>query len=374
MALHTDIPTAADIERLAAAREEYCVSIYVPTSPVSQENEVARLELRNAADAAAGQLSEAGLSRPDIEAIVGHVEALTSDARFWTYLSHSLAVFLTREDVVTFRLPNELTATVQVSDRFHIKPLLRAVTFPHTALVLALSQKAARLIEITADSPPVVVEVPDMPASLEDAVGSLDDPHRSSFDRPSSGDAKRVRLTHYARIVDQAVRPLLGGGERPLILAAAEPLASIYRSVSSTTSLASQGLDGNPDDVEVTELASAARLVLDGIYADEIAQVREDLSENYPRDRVAYDTAEIARAVTFGAVETLLVDIDNQEAGLLDEADGGLTFAETDDAHDYGIGDEIARRALRTGARVLAVRADDIPGGGLVAALLRHPL
>ncbi|WP_182353967.1 hypothetical protein [Flaviflexus huanghaiensis] len=374
MALHTDIPTSTDIERLAAARHDYCVSIYVPTSPITQDTETARLELRNAADDAYRQLTDAGLSRQEAEAITGHVDALTSDGLFWAYMSHSLAVFFSSDGVATFRLPNLLTSTVQVSDRFHIKPLLRAVTFPHTAFVLALSQNAARLIEITADSPAFDVEVQDMPTSLEDAVGRFDDANRSSFDRMDYGVMKQVRLPQYARMVDQAVRPVLAGGERPLILAAAEPLAGIYRSVSSTTKLASHGIDGNPDDRDNTELSNAARSILDEIYADDIAQVREDLLENYPRDRVAFDSARIARAATFGAVDTLLVDIDNHQAGFLDEADGKLTFGDENDTRYYGISDEIARRALRTGARVLAVRAEDIPEGGPVAALLRYPI
>jgi hypothetical protein len=36
--------------------------------------------------------------------------------------------------------------------------------------------------------------------------------------------------------------------------------------------------------------------------------------------------------------------------------------------------DEIARRVLLTGGRVLAVRRQDIPGGGSAAAILRYPV
>ena len=43
---------------------------------------------------------------------------------------------------------------VEVSDRFHLKPLLRSVTFPQAALVLALAQGSVRVIEVAGDVPP----------------------------------------------------------------------------------------------------------------------------------------------------------------------------------------------------------------------------
>lgn len=374
MPLHTDIPTSADIERLAAVRGEPCVSVYLPTSSTSNDNEVARIELRNAISAAATQLEQSGVDRRQVEAITEHAEALRSDAAFWNFLSNSLAIFLTAEEAHTFRLPNTLSAALEVSDRFHIKPILRAVTFPHVAFVLALSQNAVRLVEITADSPAFEVPVAELPTNLEDAVGGTDDPNRNSFARMSSGDSDRVRLTQYARMVDRALRPLLPGVSMPLILAATDPLASIYRSVTTSTNLVDQGIEGNPDQLDNTDLATAARTILDEVYAQEINTVAQDLNENYPRERVALDTQQVARAATFGAVDTLLVDIDSHQPGLLDEADGALTRSDDPDGRDYGVADEIARRALRTGARVLAVRAHDIPGDAPVAALLRYPM
>ena len=42
------------------------------------------------------------------------------------------------------------------------------------------------------------------------------------------------------------------------------------------------------------------------------------------------------------------------------------------DHEAYGITDEIARRALRNGGRVLVVRASEVPMGGQAAAILRY--
>jgi hypothetical protein len=43
-----------------------------------------------------------------------------------------------------------------------------------------------------------------------------------------------------------------------------------------------------------------------------------------------------------------------------------------DDAVSYGVADEIARRVLLSGGRVLAVHKPDVPGGGPLAAILRY--
>ena len=51
-----------------------------------------------------------------------------------------------------------------------------------------------------------------------------------------------------------------------------------------------------------------------------------------------------------------------------------MVFAPHADAVNYGVIDEVARRALRSGAKVLAARRADIPGGGDLAAILRYAI
>ena len=68
------------------------------------------------------------------------------------------------------------------------------------------------------------------------------------------------------------------------------------------------------------------------------------------------------------------MDIDAFVPGTVDEADGRITTGTGTPAATYGVVDEIARRALLSGARVLGVRSADVPGGGPLAATLRYPL
>jgi hypothetical protein len=57
-------------------------------------------------------------------------------------------------------------------------------------------------------------------------------------------------------------------------------------------------------------------------------------------------------------------------------ADGIAGNPETATAAElaYGVVDEIARRVLLSGGRVLALRRDGIPSQGTVAAILRYPI
>ena len=183
-----------------------------------------------------------------------------------------------------------------------------------------------------------------------------------------------MRLRQYARRVDEALRPVLSGLELPLVLAATEPLESIFRSVSTYPHLAPTVIAGNPDEKTDLELAEASRQVLDGLYREELAELRSTYEQRVPQGRASDDLAAIARAATFGAVDTVFVDIDETLPGFVDDADGALTLAESDDAVNYGVVDEIARRVLLARGRVLAVRREDIPGGGPVAAILRYPV
>jgi hypothetical protein len=43
MTLHTDIPTRSELERLLAVNDPLCISIYVATSPLTQEAQAGRI-------------------------------------------------------------------------------------------------------------------------------------------------------------------------------------------------------------------------------------------------------------------------------------------------------------------------------------------
>lgn len=372
--LYVDIPTIPEFKALASTRTDACVSLYVPTTPVTQDTAASRIEFRNLTKAALAQLAEAGFDKRRAAAIGDQLAELAADDGFWRYQAMSLGVLATPESMRTFRLPNRLTAMVEVSDRFHLKPLIRAITFPHEAFVLALSEKAVRLVEVFADLPAQEIAIRDLP---KDGAGEVkreanDKRSRRMSDRGAEGEKNLLRK--YARQVDAALRPVLAGRDTPLVLAATEPLASIFRSVNTYPGLVEKAIATSPDRVGDAKLAEAVRPILDQIYARDVEAIKALFETRKGQGRATTDISVAARAATFGAIEQLMIDIDEVIPGTVDEADGRVTFAEGPSAKSYGIVDEIAGRALLTGARVLGVRKDDIPGREHLAAILRYPV
>jgi hypothetical protein len=181
-------------------------------------------------------------------------------------------------------------------------------------------------------------------------------------------------MSRYARTVDQALRPVLAGDGRPLIVAAAEPMASIYRAVSTYPQTAAQVIPGSADHTPDHQLAAAAREVLDRVYADDIAELAGLFATREAQGRATSDVAQAARAATYGAVDTLVVDMDAVVTGTVDDEDGSVAFSEGADTGTYGVVDEIARRTLQAGGRVVSARRQDVPGGGDLAAILRYAI
>lgn len=369
--LYIDRPTNEEIAALNIARADACVSIYVPTTPLTQHIGAAQIEYRNLAKSALAELDTAGFDKRRRARLEEGLAMLDADDEFWRLQAHSLAVFATPDRVLTFRLANKLKAMAEVSDRFHLKPLLRAVTFPHEAFVLALSENEVRLFEVLPDAPPAPIKIAEMPKDAASYARKATLNDRSPSGRIQGSEGQRVRHLQYLRAIDAALRPVLSGRSTPLILAAVDPLASLFRTVNTYPHLLPRGIRMSPDGMKDANLAEQAVPALDEAYAAEISRDRALFEARSSQGRVATDLTDVARAATYGAVEALFVDFDEVVPGTIDE-NGVVTFADAASARTYGIVDEIAARVLASGGRVMAVRRADIPGGGGLAAILRY--
>lgn len=370
---YVDMPSTEEIGDLNLVRSNACVSIYLPTTPISRETEQSRINLGNLVKKAVAQLETAGLEKKSIASLQEQFADLLADDEFWNHQANSLAILATPDSLRTYRMANKLQDIVEVSDRFHLKPLLRAITFPHAAHILALAENSVRLVEVSADLPAREIVVHNMPTDAATAGGKATNKDYSGTGHRHGSQGQNFYQARYVRKIDAALRPALLGSDLPLILATTKPLEALFRSLSVIPALADI-IAGNPEHLSEAELASAARPVLDAHYAEQIKEFHRLFEQRTGQQRTTTDITDAARLATFGGIDRLLVDIDGVIDGTIDDETGEVSFAAEGDAVNYGIVDEITGRALRTGAKVMAVRKADIPGGQDLAVISRYPI
>jgi hypothetical protein len=391
--LHVDVPSVADFRTLAAVKGERCVSLYLPTSPLAADIRANRIAFKDLAREALSQLRAAGFDKRDIGSIAARLDRLAGkhhDTRdedkvrkrqlgksdwvdeFWERQANGLGVLLTPRSMRTFRLAYRPKAVADVADRFYLAPLIRAMTYPHEILVLALSEERVRLLRAFINLPPLEVPVAKLPRDAREAVGRPSVHPTAPRGRLQNLEGEKVLIEMFARKVDEAIGNALAGFEIPMILAAAEPLASIFRAVSRYRGLIDEGIHGNPDHVTDRQLSDAALPILDRLYARELETVARLFADLKPRLATA-DLSFASHAATAGAIERMVVDFEVFVPGMVSEIDGSVTYASGNVADTYSVLDEVARRALATGASVLAARKEQMPDRAPLIAILRYP-
>jgi hypothetical protein len=363
---HFDVPTKTELATLANLREPNIVSIYLPTTPVTPEAHKDSITLSNLAKSAVERLEGLGAAKSDIGSISDQLDDIVEDFDFWANQGHGLGVIVTPTHHWTFRLPQSPEESLTIGDRPAVIPLAAAMSEVTAFQVLALSEGKVRLIDVEGDLPPREINVSELPESAADHAGKSSINDRSYSNRLGGGEGKNILITAYARAVDKALRPVLRGDDRPLVLVATQPINSIYRQLNSYPALFSVGVEVSPDEMTPKELAEAIEPARRAYFEQLDTQRAELVEQRRGQFRLREDLAGVARAAAVGAIDTLFVDRDYAELGSISEA-GDLDLS----AHSYPVVEDLIAMVLATNGEVVAVDSSRLPAAHPLFAVLR---
>jgi hypothetical protein len=383
----------SELEDLTHAYGEKHVSITMPTYRAGDEIMQNSVRFKNLLDQAEEQLVEGGMRRPAAENLLSPARALVEDHVFWQQQRDGLAVFIAEEFARKYRLPLDFEDLVVVSDRFHIKPLLRVLSNNGRFYVLALSQHETRLLQgtrhrigkINLDDreqvPGSIIEVlkwEDPEERIQLHTGSeavLDGGVAAVFHGHgvASQDDPKGKILRYFQRLDAGISDLLADDDAPLVLVGDGFLLPLYGEANSYPHLVEEGVAKQPDRLSSEELHHQAWRIVRSLFSraqEQAESAYQHLSATEDK-RVSNDVSEIVRAAAFGRVEGLFVARGEKRWGAFDEDSGEASLHEAQQPGDHDLLDVAAVQTMLHEGWLFVVDGEDVPGEGPVAAVLR---
>ena len=372
-------------EKILAAHEAPCLSLYQPTHRQFPERQQDPIRFRNLIKTLQESLRQKYPDR-EIAPLLEPFNALADDTDFWNHNLDGLAVLGSPDMFRVYRLQRPVAELAIAADSFHTKPLMRIVQSADRYHILGLNRHSATLFEGNRDSVDQIPLASAVPGTLDEAFAR--DPERERATRTHGRvrvsdmglhgasdvkqDAIHTETERFFRAVDRAVlehhsRP----SGLPLLLAALPEHHHLLRKVSTNPNLIKVALDVDAAVLSLDELRERAWSLVQPVYLDRLAGLVDAFAEAQAKQHGSADLSDVARAATEGRVATLLLEADRTIPGRIDAETGALSDGELNDPGTDDALDDLGERVLRSGGEVVIVPAERMPTKSGLAAIYR---
>lgn len=381
----TASPTRQGILELAQMQTQTCVSLFVNSARFGPQARQGRLRFKNLVNQAEAELKARNLRQDEIEGLLKPAGKLLIDTPFWSRQMEGLAVYLSGGDSRVLQLPFSVSTSVVVSDRFYVKPLLRAAT-NESYFILNLNLSGARLLEC---GPQGVSEFSfeGVAGSLQEAMANTEaESHHQQHSAASSRgrgrsavyhgqgggeDARKVFLGEWLGALAGEVKRFLGDGRRPLLLAGVDYVVGDYRKHDRYPHTLSDALIGSPVRRSPEDLRRAGWDKVKGLFEERLRKELERFHSSARSGRTAIGLEACLKAASGGKVEVLAVADDAFGWGTFSTESREVSLSEQQRPESEELFERACLDTLRNGGDVLVVDPDQVPGGDKIATILR---
>lgn len=258
--------TKKNIEELIKVKNEYCISIIIPTEVVG-ENAESKIMLKNQLTIIEKQLEDKGKKPKEISELLSPAKELLDNSELWRNLSDALFIYRSEKLFSTYTLALDTEEFSMVSDRFYILPLLSALKEDGRFFLLMISMNQNQLFECDQSNFKEVETGDFMPDSILDSVGRDVEQKSLQFRSGQTGqntgmyhgkgegkDDKKKELRKYLQRLDKGLNTLLEGYNIPLVVSSVDYVFSIFRDISSYENVYPENVSGNVDEENIADV------------------------------------------------------------------------------------------------------------------------
>ncbi len=377
------------IHSLIEPRTAPCISIYIPTERAAVETLQNPIRFKNQLREVERRLAGYSLRPLALAELLNPLRALAGNYDFWQHQADGLALFRSADHMRYFRLPFAFEELAVVSERFHIKPLLSLLAWDSRFYVLALSRNSVRLLECSRYAAREIELPAAVPASLAEAQATpeAEAPHLQMrsvglgptgartgifHGRGGAVEEDKEALERYFREIDKGLHEVLREQRAPLVLAGVDYFFPIYRSVSTYSHIAPEGVSGSVDGMRPEELHRKAVAAVQPLFTGAEERSLGEYHRRLPEGRAASGLAQVLPAAHHGRVDVLFVALGMERWGRFDPETGAVELRDEPAAGDEDLLDLASIQTFLNGGSVFPVAQERVPGGAPVAAVLRY--
>lgn len=364
-------------EELAAMETGPCVSIFLPTHSSGKEvlNQEDRLTFKNLLKQIREEMEKRHFEAPAIAKFLEPLHGMLENAELWRQQDRGLAVFAAGNYLRYFTLPLTFEPFFFFSTEFYLKPLLPFFMGAGDFFLLTLNFHEVQLYRGNREGMEEVLFEPPLPQRLEEVVGfDYEEKYKGLHSMKMGGHAigtfhgagewqadEKDETLSFFRAVDKEIVPALGGKNIPLVVAALDHLAPIYREANTYPFLYPEPLTGNPKHVPLPDLHKKAWDMLAFHFDKERRQQAELLSQLRDTERTATDIREVIPAAAGGRVDALFLDKNEEIWGVYDKTGAEVRVDNKQNPANTALTNMAAVQVFLNGGNVYITERETLP-------------
>lgn len=370
------------ISELMAATGGPCLSLYLTTHRTQPERRDDPTRYRALVRQLATSL-ERSYPPAVIDELLRPFRAIEHDEDFWNARREGIALFAAPGVHIAQHLDRPVPELAVVANSFHLKPLLRILQTMERYHVLTLTKERIALFVGDRDGLSPVELHPDVPATLEAALGAHETHRETTI--ASSGGVERMHghrtaaedheldTERFFRAVDRAIEHHYSAKDGlPIILAGLSDQLSMFQRIRKNPNVLLEGVSVHPGAISVADLTERSWKLMKPYVDASMKQQVDAYHAAAAHGKGLSVPQDVAVAAVEGRVETLFVESGRILPGIVDASTGTITFDSNDETDVDDILDDVAEIVLRAKGRVLVLDAEHMPAGTGLAAILRY--